>query len=180
MAVNSARNRKRQNSLYPFDRAALAAILVLLVLLSLLLGLTGFLAPKIANFSWSDRKIGARDRIFTLAFAQPMVHSSVEANLEISPQLPGQISWSDRQLYYTLAAPPQYGTSYQLRLQGARAAYGEWGQPGRPIQPFEAQFRTRDRVFAYLGTNGDERNRLMLYNLTHNRKTILTPPDLLA
>ncbi|MDY6784605.1 MAG: hypothetical protein SW833_19020 [Cyanobacteriota bacterium] len=167
--------------MYPFDRAAIAAILLLLVLLSALAGMGRTVAPRSAIFSWRDRQISARDRFFTLAFAQPMVTSSVEANLEISPDLPGKISWRDRsKLYYTLLQPPQYGTSYQLRLQDARWVFGEGGQPGGRIPRFQAQFRARDRVFAYLGVSGDERDRIVLYNLTRDRKTVLTPPDLLA
>lgn len=165
---------------YPFDRAAIAATIVLLVFLSGLIGVGVSVTPRVSDFSWRDKPISARDRAFTLAFAQPMARSSVEANLKFSPELPGKISWSGTQLHYTLTAPPQYGNTYKVQLQDATAAYGEFARAGRRIQPFQAQFTTRDRVFAYLGVERDERDKLILYNLTREEKIVLTPPDLLV
>lgn len=51
------------------------------------------------------------------------------------------------------------------------------GKSRNLIQPFVGEFRTRDRAFAYLGVEGDEKGRLILYNLTRQQKTILTPKN---
>jgi dipeptidyl aminopeptidase/acylaminoacyl peptidase len=46
------------------------------------------------------------------------------------------------------------------------------------IQPFVGEFRSRDRAFAYIGTQGEEQGRLIFYNLTQQKKTVLTPSNL--
>lgn len=48
------------------------------------------------------------------------------------------------------------------------------------MAPFASEFRTRDRAFAYIGAEGQEMGRLVLYNLTRQEKTILTPDNLLV
>jgi dipeptidyl aminopeptidase/acylaminoacyl peptidase len=48
------------------------------------------------------------------------------------------------------------------------------------MQPFTATFRTPDRIFAYIGLEREEEGRLILYNLTQQRKTILTPSNLVV
>lgn len=165
---------------YPFDRAAIAAIAFLSLCLSGLTLAGTYWTPRVSEFSWNNKRISARDRTWTLAFAQPMAHQSVEENLRITPELPGRIYWRGNQMYYVANQPPQYGQTYTLQLSNAQAEYGEFGQVGRTLRPFQAQFTTRDRVFAYLGTFGEERDRLILYNLTREQKTILTPADLLV
>jgi hypothetical protein len=43
---------------------------------------------------------------------------------------------------------------------------------------FEREFKSCDRAFAYIGTNGEEQGRLIFYNLTEEKKTLLTPANL--
>ncbi|MEW6499809.1 MAG: hypothetical protein AB1589_46200, partial [Cyanobacteriota bacterium] len=61
----------------------------------------------------------------------------------------------------------------------ARQSLG-MGKPGNLMQPFEGQFRTRDRIFIYLGVMGDEKGRLILYNLTRQQKILLTPKNMVV
>ncbi|MBE9115502.1 hypothetical protein IQ249_06270 [Lusitaniella coriacea LEGE 07157] len=180
MTSNPEADIQNSQRFYPFDRAAIAAIALLFVFVIGLTVFGKFLTPKVAGFSWQDRKIGADARAFVLKFKRPMDRASVEANLQIEPDLPGKIAWGDRELFYTLLQPPVYGEDYQVTLQGAKERYGEWGAGGRRIETFQGMFEARDRVFAYLGVEGDERGKLILYNLTQERKQILTPPDLIV
>ena len=131
-------------------------------------------APRVRSFSWSEHQIHYRDREFSLRFSHAVDHPSIEANLTLDPALPGQVRWDDRTLIYTLDQPAPYGFDYTLRLTGGHVA----NKPQAEIAPFEATFRSADRAIAYIGTEPEERGRLVLYNFTRDAKTVLTPPDL--
>jgi hypothetical protein len=167
-----ARNRKLQ----PIDRAALTLMLVLSVLIGLLVWGGDRTRPYVREFSWQDKQIGAADRFFAFTFSRPMNHTSVEANLQIEPPLPGLIGWAGRRMVYTLANPVPYETTYTVKLQKAWQSLGT-GKSGNLMKPFVGTFRTRDRAFAYLGVEGEEKGRLILYNLTRSSKTLLTPKN---
>ncbi|HAC62046.1 MAG TPA: hypothetical protein DCF68_00560 [Cyanothece sp. UBA12306] len=133
---------------------------------------------KVSHFSWEGKKVGLQDKSFSLTFNRPVDSKSVKENLTIDPPLPGKISWKGRQLVYTLDSPPIYGTNYEIKLQNAQRIYDE-----QPIEPFVNVISTRDRTLAYIGINGEEKGRLILYNITdvnQSQKTILTPRDLIV
>ncbi len=133
--------------------------------------------PKVQDFSWEGKKVGAKDRAFIMTFDRPMNHGEVEKNLVITPALPGKFSWAGRRMAYTLDNPIPYGTDYDLQIANVREQYAGNNQ-GQMMTPFNTNFRSRDRAFAYIGTQGIEQGRIIFYNLTKQRKTILTPPGL--
>lgn len=152
-----------------------------MVILSAVIGmllLTGDrTAPRVREFSWQDKQIGAEDIAFILTFSQPMDHVSVENNLRIEPALPGKMSWAGRRMAYTLDAPAPYGMEFAVSLAEAVDTIGD--RAGRAVmEPFSAAFRTRDRAFAYLGTEGEQEGQLILQNLTQQSETPLTPENL--
>ena len=167
-------------SLQPLDRVAIALMLVLSLLIGLLLWQGDAIAPRVRDFSWQEQQIGAEDTAFSLTFSRPMDTNSVEANLQIDPPLPGKISWAGRRMSYTLLSPPPYGNSYQVQLQLARDRFAAVEDVGKQIQPFQGNFQTRDRALVYLGVEGEEQGRLILYNFTQQQKTILTPQNLVV
>ncbi|MEN9521001.1 MAG: hypothetical protein RLZZ381_3589 [Cyanobacteriota bacterium] len=133
---------------------------------------------RVNDFSWQDKTITGEDRAFILSFNRPIDRASVEKNLVITPPLPGKISWSGLRMAYTLETPAPYGETYRLTLTGAKQRYANQTQPGELIQPFTAEFRSRDRALAYIGTQGVEEGRLILFNWTRQQKLILTPKNL--
>lgn len=182
--MNEGANQPRLSQ--PIDKLAIA----LIILLTLIMGLLVWggsackdeclfhAGAKINYFSWDDKTIGGQDRAFVLTFNRPMDRSSVEKNLTISPPLPGKISWSGLRLAYTLNNPVPYGATYQVTLAGAKERFPNRKQSGAKIQPFKAEFRSRDRALAYVGSVGEEKGRLVVYNWTQSQKTILTPQNL--
>ncbi len=46
------------------------------------------------------------------------------------------------------------------------------------LLPLAYILRSRFNPFAYIGTNGEEQGRLIFYNLTEEKKTLLTPANL--
>ncbi|MDY6784990.1 MAG: hypothetical protein SW833_21020 [Cyanobacteriota bacterium] len=178
---------KIQNFLHPIDRVAIASILTLSITIALMTwggrACTGdcwlHAGPRVRNFSWQNQKVSAEDTAFLLTFSRPMDRESVETNLVLEPPLSGKTSWVGRTMAYTLDAPAPYGVDYQLSVKGAKERFTDEDQ-GTPILPFEAEFSTRDRAFAYIGVEGDEEGRLILFNFTTEEKTPLTPPNLIV
>lgn len=162
------------------DRVAIALILILTLAIGLLVGAGNALQirPHVRNFTWEGERIGAEDKAFLLTFNRPVDRQSVEENLKIDPPLPGKFSWAGRKMAYTLYSPAPYGEAYQVELDGARVRFQD--EVGEEIKPFEALFSTRDRAFVYIGVEGREKGRLILYNLTKQKQEILTPPDLVV
>ena len=134
--------------------------------------------PQVRDFSWQNRNIGAEDIAFTLNFNRQIDRTTVEKNLKIEPPLPGKISWAGSKMAYTLTNPAGYGNSYTVNLQGAREAMRQG--LGKEIVPFRGEFRTHDRMFAYIGTGEADRGRIVIYNFKTSKPTILTPGNLVV
>ncbi|MGB3513230.1 MAG: hypothetical protein WBA93_29255 [Microcoleaceae cyanobacterium] len=162
----------------PIDKVAISLIFGLTLLICLLFLGGASTAPKVRDFSWQDKQIGAEDRAFILNFNRPMNHPSVEKNLKIEPPLPGKISWAGRRMAFTLLQPAPYGNTYNVKLSEAKERF--YGlDKGEVIQPFEASFQSRDRAFAYIGFQGEEKGRLIVVNLTQKHSPIfLTPKEM--
>lgn len=163
----------------PLDRWAILLMVILSLVIGVLLWGGDRTAPRVREFSWQNKQIGAEDAAFILTFNRPMDQASVEANLRIEPKLDGKTSWAGRRMAYTLKNPAPYGTAFKVELQGARDRFTQAAQRAA-IQPFNAQFRSRDRAFAYIGVSGEEAGRLILYNLSQQQKLVLTPKDLVV
>ena len=170
------------------DRAAIGLIFILTVLIVglLVLGYRG--KPQVRSFNWADRQVGAQDTALTLSFNRPMDLGSVEKNLKfftgeannLKPiELSGRSSWSGRKLFYTLDRPLPYGQSFQVRVEGGQDRFRS-GNYHETMQPFQASFKSRDRSFAYIGAEGEEEGRLVMFNLTQNQKTVLSPANLVV
>ena len=164
--------------LLPLDRFALLIMGGLAVVIALLIALGDHTVPQIDSFSWNQESLGAEDRAFIMTFNRPMEWDEVESNLAIEPPLPGKLSWSGRRLAYTLESPIPYGQNFKLTLDQVRER--QRGSSHRPkvMRPFEATFQSREKAFVYLGTNSEESGRLVLYRMTQETKTILTPKNL--
>jgi hypothetical protein len=160
------------------DRVAIALMVVLGLLIGGLLWGGDRTAPWVREFSWQGKQIGADDTAFIMTFSRPMDHASVESNLRIEPPLPGKVSWAGRRMAYTLTIPAPYGTDFRVQLEGAKDRFSHVRRA--PIQPFKGQFKTHDRAFAYIGVDGEEEGRLVLFNLNRQEKQILTPKELVV
>ncbi|MEM8614187.1 MAG: hypothetical protein AAGF93_19355 [Cyanobacteria bacterium P01_H01_bin.105] len=163
-------NHRRQT----LDRLAQAMIVFLAVVIGGMVLFGGPAASKVRDFTWQDRQIGAEDTAFLLTFSRPMEQDSVEQNLIIEPPLPGRFSWAGRRMAYTLNLPAPYGNEFTVSLPQARDRFSG---TGAKFIPFEANFKSRVRAFAYIGVSGEEQGRLMLYNLSDQSQTALTPKD---
>lgn len=164
--------------LSPLDRTALILILVLSLAIGFFLLMGDRAAARVRDFSWQGKQVGAEDAAFLITFSRPMNAASVEQNLRIEPPLAGKFSWAGRRMAYTLESPAPYGQTFQVKLDGARDKFSEADHSKAQMQPFDGQFRTRDRAFVYLGVEGEEAGRLVLQNLTAQTQKLLTPATL--
>ena len=162
--------------LLPIDRGAVSLMLGLVVATLILLWSGDRTLPQVREFNWQNQNIGADDIAFTLSFNRQVDRTTVERQLKIYPSLPGKTSWAGSKMAYTLTNPAPYGNKYTVDLQGAREAIGT--KRGKEIVPFRGQFRTHDRMFAYIGTSKQDRGRLVIYNFKTQTPTILTPENL--
>ncbi|MBI4779833.1 MAG: Ig-like domain-containing protein [Oscillatoriophycideae cyanobacterium NC_groundwater_1537_Pr4_S-0.65um_50_18] len=169
-----------RKSLQPLDRAAILLILLLSLLIGGLVLKGDRTAPRVREFTWQNRQVGAEDTAFVLTFSRPMDQTSVEQNLRIDPPVPGKVSWAGRRMAYTLNTPAPYGKTFRLELQGARDRFSKAEDARSQMQPFTGEFRTRDRAFIYLGVEGAEAGRLVLQNLTTQQQQVLTPENLVV
>ncbi|HTL88863.1 MAG TPA: hypothetical protein VL134_05630, partial [Leptolyngbya sp.] len=162
----------------PLDRIAIGLMLILVIFTGILLLSGDRSAPKVRDFSWQGKQVGSDDRAFLLAFSRPMDHASVEQNLKIQPDLQGKISWAGRRMAYTLDQPAPYGTEFTVSLSDVRDRFSKAGSDRGLLKSFSETFKSRDRTFAFIGAEGNEAGRLILYNLTQQDKKILTPENL--
>ncbi|NEQ44524.1 MAG: Ig-like domain-containing protein [Leptolyngbya sp. SIOISBB] len=177
MSFDRCARRNYRRWRLPLDRLALGLMLGLLVVAGLLVLLGDHAVAKVQRFSWQESTVGAENMAFTLTFTRPMDPDTVEANLQITPELPGRISWAGRRMAYTLDGPTPYGETYEVSLPDARDRFSENGT-AVSFEPFESTFQSRDRAVAYIATEGAEAGRLMLINFSQESAAIpLTPPD---
>jgi len=162
----------------PLDRYALWLITILSVAIAILLWVGDRTAPQVRDFSWQGKKIDANDISFSLTFNRPMNRESVEQNLKFDPPLAGKISWSSRRMSYTPLSPASYGKSYKVLLENAYDRFASESGKKSTIDPFIGEFTTPSPRFAYIGSQGDEKGRLVLYNVMQKDKRVLTPSNL--
>lgn len=171
---------KTYKFIQPLDRVAIAFMLILSVLIGIIIWQGDAVKPTIRNFSWENKQIGADDVSFTLTFSRPMDSKSVEENIKIDPPLAGKISWAGRRMVYTLLTPAPYGTNYQIKIENGKDKFSQAEGKNRFMEPFTAQFASRNRVLLYIGADPQTLGQLVLYNLTAGKSQVLTPKDLIV
>ena len=176
----SLRRQRKFLGAQPIDKFAIGLIVILTIVIVALIAFGGHAAARVREFTWNERKVGAEDTAFLITFSRPMDHVSVENNLKITPPLEGKFSWAGRRMAFTLDAPAPYGEFYQVSLDAARDRYSAEGQSDARFASFRGQFQSRDRALLYIGVDGEEQGRLVLFNLTQQDKVLLTPPDLVV
>jgi hypothetical protein len=152
-----------------FDLLALGSIIIASLLIIAIQWNDNSSGFRVSNFSWQNRTISSLDRQFTIDFDRPVDRRQIESSLQIQPPLKGTVSWSGNKLFYTLTEIPLAETKFKIKLLGDKT-----------IESFNSNFKTRDRLFAYLGINEEESDKIVIYNYTRKRKEIITPKDLIV
>ncbi|MEO0457045.1 MAG: hypothetical protein AAF152_10775 [Cyanobacteria bacterium P01_A01_bin.114] len=164
---------KRPSRLQPLDRLSLTLMVILSIAVVVLVALGDRAAARVRDFSWQNQRVGAEEVAFLLTFSRPMDEASVEQNLKIKPPLPGKFSWAGRRMAYTLDFPIPYGETFELSLNQAQDRFSQSSN----FEAFERTFQSRDRGLVYIGIEGENQGRLVLYNLSQQAEVPLTPKD---
>ncbi|WP_055074463.1 Ig-like domain-containing protein [Pseudanabaena sp. 'Roaring Creek'] len=162
----------------PLDRYAVGLVVLLSIAIAILLWVGDRTAPQVKEFSWQGQRIDSTNISFVLTFNRPMDRDSVEKNLKFEPPLAGKISWSSRRMSYTPIAPATYGKSYQVKLENAYDRFASESGQKKVIEPFTGSFTTPNPYFAYIGSQGEDKGRLIIYNTLQKEKRVLTPANL--
>jgi hypothetical protein len=169
---------RRQLFSQPIDKVAIGLMVILSMAIAVLLLLGDRTKPEVREFSWQDRQVEAADTAFVLTFNRPMDQDSVIANLNITPELPGKVSWAGRRMAYTLDTPAVYGNEYTIELKDAYDRFADEVGNHVPIEPFTAKFSTPAPAFAYIGAGAEDAGRLVLYDQQKQGRLLLTPENL--
>lgn len=164
----------------PLDRYAIGLATLLTVAIAILLWVGDRTAPQVREFSWQGQRIDATNISFSLTFNRPMERDSVEKNLKFDPPLAGKTSWSSRRMSYTPLAPATYGKSYTVKLENAYDRFASESGDKKAIDPFTGSFTTPNPYFAYIGSQGEEKGRLIIYDARQKDKRVLTPANLVV
>ncbi|MBV5261585.1 hypothetical protein FLX56_24540 [Synechococcus moorigangaii CMS01] len=159
-----------------FDQVVLIALFSLMLVVVLLWGWGDRTSTQVQAFSWEGRQFGVTDEQFQLSFNAAPDPAIVTENFTIDPPLAGRWSWSGKTFFYSLDEGPIYGQDYQFKLTPPSQGPDQVAT----IAPFLSRVKSRDRAFAYIGTDETDRGRLILYNLTRQEKSVLTPADLVV
>ncbi|MEM8810913.1 MAG: hypothetical protein AAGF01_33300, partial [Cyanobacteria bacterium P01_G01_bin.38] len=179
---SEAKRSHKRWRLQPLDRLSLTLMIGLSVIVVVLVAVGDRAAARVRDFSWQDRRVGAEEVAFLLTFSRPMDEASVEQNLKIEPPLLGKFSWAGRRMAYTLDFPIPYGETFEVSLDRAQDRFSQSSNVDGSSQPdhfnkFESTFQSRDRGLVYIGLEGENQGRLVLYNLTQQQEVPLTPKD---
>jgi hypothetical protein len=162
----------------PIDKVAIGLMVVLSIAIAALLLLGDRTRPEVREFSWQDQQVEAADTAFVVTFNRPMDRESVATNLNITPELPGRISWAGRRMAYTLNTPAVYGNEYSIELNNAYDRFADEVGNHVPIAPFVAKFSTPVPLLAYIGAADDDAGRLVIYDQQKKERLLLSPANL--
>ena len=114
------------------------------------------------TFSWQHRQVGAEDKAFFADLSVALwIQPVLKDNLTIVPAIPGKVSWAGRRMAYTLEAPLPYGESFSVTLGQAKDRFSAEDDQPSQFEAFQGRFQTRKRAFLYIGSEQEEKDRLV-------------------
>lgn len=128
--------------------------------------------PRVVQFSHEGKIVSAKTSQLSFTFNREMDKRSVEDGFVTDPPLDGTFSWSGRKAAFTLAIPLDPAITYTLRLRNARDTRGV------PLAEYVTHLQTRTPLLSYIGTEGNELRKILLYDLLSKEKRILPTEDL--
>lgn len=146
---------------------------VLAIVIAILTALEFLVPPAVKSTNLVDHIAPSAFHQIEITFNRSMDRRSVEQAFQLQPPLEGSFLWRNNKLIYQLKELPQYHQTITLNIDAsARDTNGKTF-----TQPFTRQIKTAPAQILYLGSSGDETDRLILYNLQDQHQQILTNPD---
>lgn len=156
-----------------FNRVALAVIVGLALTIGILSVASARLGPTVDTVTTAQEMDGTSvDTSIQVTFTEPMNPRSVQRAFHIAPQVRGAFNFSGNSMQFTPKKLLRYGTTYTISIDSR--ALGAGGK--HLYRPYRATFTTQQPHLVYLGTQGREKNRLVLASID-GRRRILGPDD---
>ncbi|MGI8824654.1 MAG: Ig-like domain-containing protein [Chloroflexota bacterium] len=155
------------------NRLVLAVIVGLALTIGVLSAASARLGPTVDSMNTVQELDGASvNTPIQVNFTEPMNVSSVRRSFRLTPRAVGQYTWSGNQLLFQPRKPLAYSHRYTVTIgSGAASAKGK-----TLFRTFRASFTTQSQHLMYLGTEGDERNRLVMASVD-GEKRVMGPDD---
>lgn len=152
-----------------FDRLALASVLGLGLTIAGLSVALARLGPAVDSLQTATTLDGTLvNSPISVTFTEPMRMRSVQSAFTLSPSVSGTFNWSGNQMLFFPKRNLVYSTTYTVNVSTAAQDAG-----GRGLaRPFHLSFTTQGQHLLYLGTQGSEKNRLVLAALTGKRQIV--------
>ncbi len=157
------------------DRAFLSALLGIGGLIVVILIRGDRTVPQVDQFNYHQQTISPFKAQLHFTFNREMDKASVEQGFRITPETSGRFSWLGRKMAFTPSLPLPYNTQFQIEIRDALDANGI----ALPVT-YQSQFSTTEQRLVYLGSEGEERLRLVLWKSQSQTRQILTPPHLMV
>jgi Tol biopolymer transport system component len=156
-----------------FDRVILAVVVGLGLVIGALTLASARLGPTIDSFRTAELLDGTLvNSQVVITFTQAMNITTVERNFEIRPRVAGDYTWSGNEMLFIPRGNLKYATTYQVTIgTGAQDSGGT-----HLSAPYHSSFTTQAQHLLYLGTQGSERDRLLLASV-NGRRTVLGPDN---
>lgn len=152
-----------------FDRVVLALVLGLGLTIAALSVAVARIGPTVDSLSTAQSLDGTLvNSQIAVAFTQPMKISPTERAFSIRPAVKGDFSWSGNQLLFVPRTSLRYDQTYIVTISTAAQDAG-----GKHLgRSFQSSFTTQGRHLMYLGTDGSERDRLILASTDGKREAV--------
>lgn len=143
-------------------------ILILLMMTLVIVGLSAYIITaslKVKSTNLRDIVRPTEMKEILIEFNKNVATKDIESRLTITPDIPGIKKWSGKMLHIIPENTLPYEKTFQISIApGAQATDGKIMKNG-----FSKTFKTSQLQFIYLGTEGSEKNQLVLMP---SRKTL--------
>lgn len=152
-----------------FDRLIVAAIAALAVVIGGLSVASARLGPNVDTVVMATTLDGtAVNTQIAVTFTTAMQAKSVEHAWSMAPRVAGDFSWVGNEVVFSPRQPLRYATQYVVTIgAGALDTSGK-----RLVHSFRKPFRTQSEHVMYLGSEGSEKNNLVLASTTGERNIV--------
>ncbi|HEX6509045.1 MAG TPA: Ig-like domain-containing protein [Chloroflexota bacterium] len=147
------------SSLVRFDRLIVAAIVALGLIIAALSVASARLGPSVDSVSLAETLDGTSvNTQIGITFTSPMRPRTVERGFHISPNVAGDFSWVGNEVLFSPRRALRYDQTYTVTLSTSAQDTDGKGL----FRAFRRSFRTQSEHVLYLGTEGAEKNSLVL------------------
>ena len=121
--------------------------------------------PQVTFFNAEEQEIHPSSKQLYFTFNREMQKKTVESSFIIDPYIPGKFSWVGKKMVYTFTKNLKYGKKYDIYIEEGTDVYNKHSDDIL----FTSRFYTSPRTLYYIGVTGDEKDRLISYNIENGK-----------